>query len=86
MTDCVLTRPSLFQTKVLRGDTEAVELLVGFPVPDGDEEGQGMPVRGLGLGQGLALANYWVSGVGWVFFLARTLSRWPTSRLPGRRV
>ena len=35
-------RPSLFQTKVLGGDTEAVELLVGFPVPDGDEEGQGV--------------------------------------------
>ena len=43
LTDCVcVTRPSLFQTKVLCGDAEAVELLVGFPVPDGDEEGQGV--------------------------------------------
>ena len=43
-----MTRPSLFQTKVLRGDAEAVELLVGFPVPYGDEEGQGVPARGSG--------------------------------------
>ena len=37
-----------------RGDAEAVELLgAGFPVPYGDEEGQGVAQQGgLGLGQG----------------------------------
>ena len=42
------TKP--FQTKVLCGNAEAVKLLVGFPVPDGDKEGQGVPARGLDLG------------------------------------
>ena len=37
-----MTRPGLFQTKVLRGNAEADELLVGFPVPYGGEEGQGV--------------------------------------------
>ena len=44
LTDCGETEPQkdCFQTKVPRGDAEAVELLAGFPVPYGDEEGQGV--------------------------------------------
>ena len=44
LTDCGETEPQkdCFQTKVPRGDAEAVELLAGFPVPYGDEEGQGI--------------------------------------------
>ena len=44
LTDCGETEPQkdCFQIKVPRGDAEAVELLAGFPVPYGDEEGQGV--------------------------------------------
>ena len=76
-----------FQTKVPRGDTEAVELLAGFPVPYGDEEGQGVASEVVWtLGKVEHKRTIWVSGVGWVLFLARTLSRWPSTRLPRRRV
>ena len=80
-------RPSLFQTKVLRGDAEAVELLVGFPVPYGDKEGQGVAWEVVwALGKVEHKQTIWVSGVGWVLFLARTLSRWPSTGLSRRRV
>ena len=44
LTDCGETEPQkdCFQTKVPRGNAEAVELLAGFPVPYGDKEGQGV--------------------------------------------
>ena len=57
------TKP--FQTKVLCGDAEAVELLVGFP---GDEEGQGVPARGLGRGQGQCI-NGLLGFQGWLGIL-----------------
>ena len=44
LTDCgeIESQKACFQTKVLRGDAEAVKLLVGFLVPYGDKEGQGV--------------------------------------------
>ena len=82
-----MTRRSLFQTKVLKGNAEAVELLFGFPVPYGDEEGQGVASEVVwALGKVEHKRTIWVSGVGWVLFLARAFSRWPSTRLPRRRV